>query len=162
MIYVLPPDSSEATQQKLLESLVPEIKEAQELLLVSPTRIGLHGEGKMVQFESKKEGATLKPFIITVIPHIKTDFRIISPPDKLAGEIIGLDQFLGIMDEIDSLDELSEFLDYVASTQGSFAISPMISSGQPVALSHFFQASTPALIPRTARPTIWLTRAALK
>jgi hypothetical protein len=128
VIHVLPPSTPGTTQQKFLESLIPELKEAQDLLAKSPARLGLHGEGKMVQFESSKGAdSSPEPLIISVIPHITTDFGMIGQPNELVGEVVGLDQFLGVLDEIEDLDELADFFDYVESVRGSFDLSPFAS-----------------------------------
>lgn len=128
LIYVLSPSSAETNQQKILESLIPEFQEAQNLFSIAPTRVGLHGKGRMIQFgSSKKKEEALDPLIITVIPHINTDTRMIYQPNDLVGIIMGLDQFLGIMDEIEDLDELAEFFDYIESLQDSLSASSMIS-----------------------------------
>ncbi len=128
LIHVLPSPHPGFDQQKHLDSLIPELKEAHDLLATSPTRIGLYREGKMVQFgEGKDEGVALEPLIITVVPHSTTDFGIIGASHDLVGKIIGLDSFLGILDEIKELDELSDFFDYVENMRSSFSLSPMSS-----------------------------------
>ncbi|MBU2539561.1 hypothetical protein KJ786_00135 [Patescibacteria group bacterium] len=153
LVHVLPPPTAGTTQQKMLESLIPELQEAQNFFTKSPTRLGLHGEEKMVQFESTKgEGRTaLEPLIITVIPHITTDFGMIGQPKDLVGEIIGLDQFLGIIDEIEDLHEIADFFEYVESMQDSFSLSPMTSY-----LDRFgsFRDSHSVLIPGANTPNL--------
>lgn len=128
LIHVLPPRESK-TQQKILNSLTKELREAQELVSKPLTRIGLHGENQIVQFESHKNpGLGLNSIIFTVIPHCTTGYGgIIGQPNDLPGEIIGLDQLLGIFDEIKNLDEFADFWGYAERMRSSFGISPMSS-----------------------------------
>lgn len=122
LVHVIPPPTSETGQQDVLDALVPELKEAQELFSKSPTRLGLRAESQIVQFEStKKHAAGLEPLIITVVPHITTDFGIMGHPRELPGETIGLDSFLAIFDEMEDLDEFADFFDYVNSMRDSGA-----------------------------------------
>ena len=152
LIHVLPPPSINTNQQRVLESLIPELREAQKLLSAVPTRIGLHGRGQMVQFKSsKQEEVPLEPLIIIVIPHITTSFDVISHPSKLAGGIIGLDQFLGIMDEIEDLDELAEFFEYEKSMQDSFGLSSLVS---PLDRFGSFKDSHSVLVPGADDPDL--------
>ncbi len=128
VIHVLPIPTSDTTQQKILESLIPELKEAQELLAKPPVRLGLHGEGRMVQFESSKGAESApEPLIITVLPHFTTDYEMTFQPNELIGEVIGLDQFLGVLDEIEELGELADFFDYVESMRASSTLFPLAS-----------------------------------
>lgn len=149
VIHVLPPVPT-PSQQKILESLSAELNEAQSLLSQAPVRLGLHGESRMVQFESTKGTIdSPKPLIITVIPHITTDFGAIYPPDELVGEVMGLEQLLGIFDEIEDLDEIADFFDYIESLRESSTFSPVVSI-----LDHFgsFKDSSGILIPGAENP----------
>lgn len=118
LIHVIPPPTPEMSQQQVLEALVPELKEAQDLFSKAPTRLGLRAESQIVQFEStRKHSEALEPLIVTVVPHITTDFGILGHPRDLVGETIGLDQFLAIFDEMEDLDEFADFFDHVQTTR---------------------------------------------
>lgn len=122
LVHVIPLPTPETNQQDVLDALVPELKEAHELFSKSPTRLGLRAESRIVQFEStKKHSAGLEPLIVTVVPHITTDFGIMGQPRELPGETIGLDSFLAIFDEMEDLDEFADFFDYVNSMRDSGA-----------------------------------------
>ncbi len=122
LVHVIPPPTPKISQQEVLDYLVPELKEAQELFLKTPTRLSLRAESQIVQFEStKKHSAGLQPLIITVVPHITTDFGVMGQPHELVGEIIGLDSFLAIFDELEKLNEFADFFDYVNSLRDSGA-----------------------------------------
>lgn len=120
LIHVIPPPTLGVGQQEMLEALVPELKEAQELFSKAPTKLGLRAESRIVQFGSRKKPSDgLEPLIITVVPHVTTEFGILGPPDDLMGEIIGIDKFLAIFDEMDDLDEFSDFFDYANTIRDS-------------------------------------------
>ncbi|MCU7867432.1 MAG: hypothetical protein KZQ98_02715 [Candidatus Thiodiazotropha sp. (ex Lucinoma borealis)] len=120
LVHVIPPPTSNVSQQEVLDSLVPELREAQELFSKAPTRLGLRAESQIVKFEATKSHSdSLDPLIITVVPHITTDFGILSQPNELVGEVIGLDQFLAIFDEMEDLNEFADFFDYVNSLRDS-------------------------------------------
>lgn len=122
LVHVIPPPTPETRQQDVLDALVPELKEAYGLFSKPPTRLGLRAESQIVQFEStKKHSAGLEPLIVTVVPHITTDFGIMGHPRDLVGETIGLDSFLAIFDELEDLDEFADFFDYVNSMRDSGA-----------------------------------------
>ena len=120
LVHVIPPSTREANQQEVLDSLVPEIKEARELFSKTPTRLGLRAKSQIVQFKSaKKHSDGLEPLIILIVPNITTDFAILGYPSEFVGEIIALDQFLAIFDEVESLDEFADFFDYINSIKDS-------------------------------------------
>jgi hypothetical protein len=124
LIHVLPPTSSDNDLQEVLNNLEGALKTAYELISIQPITIGLNSQGKMVQFESDINGASLKPYILTVIPSIKTEISCIGIPNDLVGEVINLDQLLGIIDEIENIEEFSDFIDYKDSLQACSSSSP--------------------------------------
>jgi hypothetical protein len=129
LIHILPLPISQGNIQESLNAIAAELKEAQGLIATAPMRIGLEGQGKMIQFDSaEKGGEILKPFIITIIPNLSTSNTIIFEyPSGLEGMALGIDQFVGICDEIEDLDELSDFLYYLRQPEIS-AINPLTST----------------------------------
>lgn len=118
LIHVIPPPTPDVTQQQTLDALVPELKEVQDLLSKAPTRLALLAEKQIAQFGASKDyPEALEPLIITVVPHITTDFGILGHPRDLVGETIGLDQFLAIFDEMEDLDEFADFFEHIQSTR---------------------------------------------
>jgi hypothetical protein len=115
LIHVLPPPINEDELQKALTSCVPKLQEAQELLSKSPTTLGLIAENKIIQFQqSGSDTQVLRPLILTILPSTRISRSlIIEYPQDLPGEIICLDQVLGLVDEIESLEDFADFFDYL-------------------------------------------------
>ena len=113
LIYVLPPSSRDVSYEDHLKRVASDLRNAEELLNIPPTRVGLWGRGQMIEFRhSDNAGEKLKPLIITVIPTAATTLTSIRPPNEFPGEIIFLSYLLGIFDELRTLDEFAEFFRY--------------------------------------------------
>jgi hypothetical protein len=124
LIHVIPPASPKGTQQQHLDTLVEELKTAEELLSQPPTRVALIADSKIMQMDSPKaDEPALKPLILTVIPHTTTDLGIMGMPNDLVGEIMGMDQLVGIIDEMESLDEFADFFEFQEQAEGAFRFS---------------------------------------
>lgn len=124
LIQVIPPASPKGTQQAHLDTLVGELKEANDLFLQPPTRVALRADSQIMQLDSPSESVpALTPLILTVIPHTTTDLGIIGMPNDLVGEIMGMDQLVGIIDEMESLDEFAEFFEFQEQADGAFSFS---------------------------------------
>lgn len=124
LIYLTAPRSAEKSQQEMLDELPKDMQAAYDLLSSSPTRFVLRGQGQMIQYKSEKWGEFLEPMIITVLPHTTTDTRTLGQPKDLVGTIMGLDQLVGIIDELENLDEFSDFLDYEEKLEESATLGP--------------------------------------
>lgn len=127
LIHVTPPAVDKKLLESYLEDITSDVKESLGFLSHYPTRLGLRARKEIVEFRSRKDGQTLEPQILFIIPYSSTAAMRLRVPEHLPGEIIGLDQFVGIIDEIENLDELAAFLGYIADTEISSAVSPMSS-----------------------------------
>ncbi len=111
LVYVASPAYARAQIEKELEDLAPKISGAIERLISSPVTLALHAEKKNVRFESKSD-AQLKPELFVVVPSVSTELFSFSMPEPLVGAVISMDQFLGIIDELDKVDTLASFIEY--------------------------------------------------
>lgn len=117
LVYVAEPFTKEEEIAKNLEAVTPKLVESLELIRRAPVTLSLNLEKQNVQFESKKDGETLEPLLIVVLPQATFQPVRIKRPPALAAEFIFLDQFLGVFDELDDPNELIAFLDYVEELQ---------------------------------------------
>jgi len=111
IINVTKPGLLKQSIEDELCNLVDEMLDSAKLISRKPITLGVHVERKNVQFKSKNS-KHLKPVFITVIPQVSTTIFSVSIPSKLPGHVMFLDSFLGIIDELDNNDMLSDFLDY--------------------------------------------------
>ncbi|MDQ4121736.1 MAG: hypothetical protein M3209_09850 [Acidobacteriota bacterium] len=129
LIHVLPPIIRSVNIEERLKNVALEYIELEKILSIKPIKIGLLRDHSIVQFNPSQENTKpLEPLFITCIPFVNTGLGFITPPEDLTGEIIPLDQLLGIFDEVESLDEIAEFYDFrekMRATVGLF--SPMTS-----------------------------------
>ena len=117
VIYLTSPGVKGEEIEKELESIGPKLKEAEANLQRIPTSLLLNLSQEQLIIKSH-EDKQLKPIFLVVIPQASTQIQSFSIPESFSGEITFLDQFLGVIDEIDEPDELASFLDYLDSFQG--------------------------------------------
>lgn len=126
MIHVTPPSVSKKILEEYLKELGPKLAECKKLLQASPTRLALLTRNTGIQFVSKS-GEDLEPRFLVVVPYCTTDVISYSIPKDFEADVIGLDQFVGLMDEIINLGDLSDFFDYVDEITSSAKISGLTS-----------------------------------
>jgi hypothetical protein len=126
------------------------LKEALKLISKEPVTLGLHIERKNVVYESKVPDKKLKPRVFVILPQVTTQAIPMAGAKDFPGDIVFLDQFLGVMDEIDKPEELSEFLDYMREIEGRINI-PLI-----ILLDKYgsFRDSSGLLIPGANEPNM--------
>jgi len=111
LFYVANPIFSKEITEKELTDIAPKLIEAIKLLSESPVKLALHLERKNVQISSKTD-KVLKSELFVVIPEVCIDLLVISVPRSLPGNVIFMDQLLGIIDELDDEEMLSSFIEY--------------------------------------------------
>jgi hypothetical protein len=114
LVYVTSPFHSNQKIEEELARTTPKLQEALELASKPPVTLGLHISRQNVQFHSKTDGESLKPILWVVIPQVSTDIKSFTIPQSLPGQVMFLDQFLGMVDELDEVHELASFVDYLA------------------------------------------------
>ena len=117
LFYVVKPFNTEESIEKELKELTPKLKEALRLINREPVTLGLHIERKNVVYEPTVPDRKLKIELFVILPQATNKMIRIAGPKDLPGDIAFIDQFLGIMDEIEEHDELSEFIDYLRSVE---------------------------------------------
>ena len=113
LFYVLKPYNTKVDIEKELKKLGPKLKEALNLISKEPVTLGLHLKRGNIVYGNKVPDKKLKPQVFVILPQATTQAILIDIPIDFPGDIVFIDQFLGVMDEIDKPGELSEFLDYM-------------------------------------------------
>ncbi len=111
LLYVTNPAYSREKTEKELEDIAPKLNEAIDLLRASPVTLALYLERANVQFQSEADGE-LKPELFVVVPQVSTEMLALSIPKSIPGNIIFMDQMLGIIDELDDVDTFASFIEY--------------------------------------------------
>jgi len=125
LAYLTHPASSGQKIGEELANAVPKLNEALKLIEFQPTTLALHMDRKNVQFQSKSTKESLKPELLILIPQASTQIESFSIPKTLPGKIAFLDSFLGIIDELEDVDSLADFLEYLDEIDEH--IQPMLS-----------------------------------
>jgi hypothetical protein len=119
IIYLTEPSLSSKKIARELEETAFKLNEALRLLSIQPMTLALHADRQNVQFESKLEKIALKPELIVLVPQVSTQYSSIRIPKTLPGRVMLLDEFLGIIDELEYVDTLSDFFDYLSETENT-------------------------------------------
>lgn len=111
LLYVTNPAYSKEKAEKELADIAPKLKEAIDFVSASPVTLALHLERGNVQFQARPDGE-LKPELFIVVPQVSTGMFSLSIPRAFPGNIIFMDQLLGIVDELDEVDTFASFIEY--------------------------------------------------
>lgn len=114
LVYVMQPPKQNSELYDNLKLIQDRLQTAKNLISSLPVTIGLHTEGKNAVFESKEDGLNLEPLILVVVPMLFPTIEVFEIPKSFPGNIIFLDQFLGIVDELENIDQIAAFYDYLA------------------------------------------------
>lgn len=125
MVNVIPPSVQSTVVDNYLDELKSELIEAQKVLSVFPTKLMLWMQKQIVEIYSNTQGEVLTPVFLIVIPYCMTELFSFKRHRNLPGHIIGIDQFVGIIDGLENIDDLAEFFDYYESAKCTIA--PMAS-----------------------------------
>ena len=113
LVYVPAPFHSGKQMGEELSKITPKLKEAVELISMSPVTLGLHSRKQIVRYDPDANGENLKPEVFVVLAQTSTQVQRILLPEELPGRILFLDQFLGIIDEVDEVEEVAAFIEYL-------------------------------------------------
>jgi hypothetical protein len=127
LIHVTPPSVSKSILVNYLKGIVDDLQESLEVLSTPPTRLGLTLRQEIVEFRGQNGNDALEPRILLVIPYSSTAIISFPLPKDLQGTIVGLDQIVGVVDEIEDLQELVSFFNYMAELDTSAPLSPLLS-----------------------------------
>jgi hypothetical protein len=112
LIYVASPCCTGANTSAELNEISDALKEALNLIELPPHTLVLQVERKNVQFQSKTDEKYLIPELIVVIPQTSTSIASIELPVTFPGKIMFMDNFLGIVDELENPEMFISFLEY--------------------------------------------------
>ena len=126
LIYVTNPAYSGKQIQDEIERAIPKLEEAVNQISRPPLTLALHLEQKNAVFPYEPGKESLRPTLFVVIPQASTVIPPISIPKTCPGKIVFLDQFLGIVDELENAEMLASFMEYVEE-YGESIPSPLIS-----------------------------------
>ncbi len=151
LIHVTPPLFSKDDINLYLENIQTELQKAQEILSVYPSRLGLLAEKKIVEFQSKKGKALMPVFVIAVPSPLTSIIASMKMPEGIRMELMTIDQIAGIFDEIEDLNELNQFFDYVENERNLTRMPGLVSY-----LDKFgsFKDSSGILVPGAIEPNL--------
>lgn len=112
LVYLMEP-SADISEE--LQKVKKELKKSLQLLQNQPTTLALHMERKNVSFAQHSGEAQLEPYPITIIPDISVQLGIIDIPIDMPGRVLPLNNFLALVDEMENIQELVEFFEYLDS-----------------------------------------------
>jgi len=121
LIYVLPPFSDDKELSTNLEVLTSKINESFNLYK-KYRLLYLNFDKKAASFNTK--GKKLKPKLLLILSQATTKAMRFRLPSILKGELIFIDQFFGIIDELENTDQLSDFFEYKNELISGAKISP--------------------------------------
>lgn len=107
--YSLHPFNTSDEAQKELVNIRLALDRTVKLLKRKPLQLADHINQVIMELHGDKD---LTPEIFFILPQMNTAPQPIVIPKTTRGNIIFLDQFIAIMDELNNVDELSKFLDY--------------------------------------------------
>ena len=110
----LEPNNDSKMLEEDIKQIQQKIQESINLIQNSPMTLALHRDGKNLRFE--------KGIILSINVYLVTPLTTMNPiPLRISREmqdqIFPLDQFLAIMDEMESVDEFFEFMSFLKTTK---------------------------------------------
>ena len=125
ILYLTHPSLSGKKIQEELNDIAPKLNEAVTLAASQPVTLALHTERKHIQFHPKSETESLKPEIMVLIPPLSTQVEVYGVTESFPGKVVGLDSFLGIVDEIEDIEDFADFIEFLEEIEGrtQFALS---------------------------------------
>lgn len=113
LFYTAPPVFNADKTCDYLKKISIKLRESIDLMNKEHLRFGLLEKQQVLEIKTKKEDNPVEPMLIIVLPTPQLDIiGSIAKPNGVKAEIVTLDQIVGIFDEIESQEELSDFLNY--------------------------------------------------
>ena len=123
LIYIPAPSNLAQKKQYELAKIAPKLEEALRLISGPPVTLALHLDRQNIEFQSGPNGETLKPELFVATPQVSTQIISVSIPDALLCRITSLHHLLGILDDLEDVELLASFIEYLDKYAGGF--SPM-------------------------------------
>lgn len=118
LLYLTHPSLSGKTIGEELKDIAPKLNEAVTLAASQPVTLALHTERKNIQFRSASGMESLSPEVMVLIPQVSTQVRAFLVPEYLPGKVVGLDSFLGIVDEVEDVEDFADFIEFLEGIEG--------------------------------------------
>jgi len=114
LIHFLEPFYDIKETSKEIKKLTPKIKEAIKLIENVPTTLALHQKRKNMQINPVNVDSKLDILPLIINPSIfLSAMGVLEIPKDMPGHVLKLDEFLGIIDELDGSEQLLDFFDYL-------------------------------------------------
>lgn len=110
-----------------LEQMTPAFTEVVDLLSKPPIQLFCHALQLRVEQRPRSDGKFPVPVLLFIIPQLSTGLGGIQLPKALPGRVLFLEQFVGLIDELEEMDELEDFFDYLDEIE-KFTMSPITST----------------------------------
>lgn len=121
LVKLLPPFYSRDQIEQFLERHLPQFTESLELIKKHPVTLALHLKKQNIQFHNSEDGKELIPKLIIIVPQVSTSIFGVEFNKSIPGKVIFLDSFLGMVDEIENVDDFSNFIDYLDENKSIMA-----------------------------------------
>lgn len=151
LVYVTDPVIGLEQWKSDLHSLVQKLQEAVALIAGPPIRMNLNLERKGIEFSTHSGDGPIKVLPIIVVPQTQINTRI-TIPEPLRHFVFFLEQFLGIVDEARSTEEISDFIEFLIEYGDMLNVSEKIT---PLDKMFEFRESHGVLIPGVQTPTLY-------
>jgi len=115
LLYLMKPIRTNTNFENELKTLCSKLKSARDSISSVPVTIGVHSKRMNAVFRTREDGTNLEPFILVITPFLSPGTGVFRIPKEFPARLISLDQFLGIIDELENVDSLSSFFDYIES-----------------------------------------------
>ena len=114
LIHFLEPFYDIKETSKEIKKLTPKIKEAIKLIENVPNTLALHLKRKNMQINPVNVDSKLDILPLIINPSIfMSAMGVLEIPKDMPGYVLKLDEFLGIIDELDNSEQLLDFFDYL-------------------------------------------------
>jgi len=114
LIHFLEPFYDIKETSKEIKKLTPKIKEAIKLIENVPLTLALHQKRKNMQINPVNGDSKLDILPLIINPSIfMSAMGVLEISKDMPGDLLKLDEFLGIIDELDNSNQLLDFFDYL-------------------------------------------------
>lgn len=152
LIYISDPVISSSQWSASLQEFLPKIREAVLKIAGPPIRMHLNLESKILEARRTEENESVVVLPFIVIPQTKIVMETVIPED-LRHLFFSLEQFVGLIDEANDMDEVSDFLDFLFEYGDMLSMSNRIA---PMDKMFEFRESNSVLVPGVQQPSIYI------
>jgi hypothetical protein len=126
LVYVADPAIDSSNTSKELLRIAPKIQEATKLISGPPISFNLNFERSRIEYRPGDTRQSMEVVPLVLIPQVETQLHL-SVPVELGNNLMFMEQFLGLVDELKDTDELSDFYDFKVNLEKRQQNTPLIS-----------------------------------